>query len=227
MYIWVVLATFLAMLASYVLSPRSDIREVTVEPLAEAQLAKIITKHQAAQKYARYRKRPYTSSSDPELVEYKTGVLSVADVIPYLPHGYVHDANFESQIFCMNENMTVSYSKGGGFDPCSVVANTKMAVTYGAIPLRWLNQGTNLEEPTTDFMNAMRSIVEGGTEFGYTAPVMAGTSTVKNISNSNVRIIDRDRDDMYVPKAIVNDPNYKRVCDVSKGWICLVYITRI
>ena len=51
MYIWVVLATFLAMLASYTLSMRADIRKVAVEPMAEAEIAKLVSKHRAAGRY--------------------------------------------------------------------------------------------------------------------------------------------------------------------------------
>ena len=62
MYIWVVLATFLAAIASYALAPRSDYREITVEPLAEAHIARIAKRHQFAKTYIRIR-QPFTESS--------------------------------------------------------------------------------------------------------------------------------------------------------------------
>lgn len=226
MYIWVVLATFLAMLASYTLSIRSDIRTVTVEPLAEAEIGKLVTKHRAAQAYIRFRQYPYTNNSDPNYADFQAGVLTTQNVNSYLPFGHVNDLRYVSQMFCMNENMTTAYSGSGSNNPCSVRTNNKILITYGKIPLRWLNQGTSLEEPINDFMNAMRNMVEGGIEMGYTAPVQAGTSTQKNISNSSVRIINRDRDDMYVPRAIVNDATFKSVCDLTKSEVCLVYLTR-
>ena len=208
MYIWVILATFLAVLASYTLSPRADIRQITVEPLAEAAVEKLVTKHKAARDYVKYRKKPYVSN--PPNVEYSPGVIA--------------DEDLDRQIFCMNEDMTVSYGEQA---QCSVRKNKKMLVTYGVIPTRWINQATELEEPNVDFMNALRNTVEGGTMFGYTAPVLAGTSTDKNISGSSVRIIDRDRADIYVPSAVVEDATFKEVCDLSKGWVCLVYLSSV
>ena len=222
MYIWVILATFLAVLASYTLSPRADIRQITVEPLAEAAVEKLVTKHKAARDYVKYRKKPYVSN--PPNVEYSPGVIADEDLDSYIAFGHYNDPAYISQIFCMNEDMTVSYGEQA---QCSVRRNKKMLVTYGVIPTRWINQATELEEPNVDFMNALRNTVEGGTMFGYTAPVLAGTSTDKNISGSSVRIIDRDRADIYVPSAVVEDATFKEVCDLSKGWVCLVYLSSV
>ena len=53
MYIWVVLATFIAILYSFNLTTRSDMREIYVEPQAEAIVSKMLLQHRAAENYAR------------------------------------------------------------------------------------------------------------------------------------------------------------------------------
>ena len=53
MYIWVLLATFIAILYSFNLPTRSDMREIYVEPQAEAIVSKMLLQHRAAENYAR------------------------------------------------------------------------------------------------------------------------------------------------------------------------------
>lgn len=221
MYIWVVLATFLAILASYTLAPRADYRQLAVEPQAEAALSSVVTKHQAARDYVRFRKKPYTAN--PAIVEYAPGILNDGDLAEYAYFGHEISDQFISQIFCMNETMTVAYSDSSA---CSVRKNKKMVVTYGPIPMRWRNMTADTEQPNEDLMNALRNTVDGGTFFGYTVTAFHADS-IRNISGSNVQIVDRDRDDIFVPKAIVNDTNFKKECDLSRGFSCLVYLSGI
>ncbi len=221
MYIWVILATFLAILASYTLAPRADYRQLAVEPQAEATLSKIVTKHQAARDYVRFRKKPYTAN--PSIVEYAPGQISDEELEKYAYFGHEISDEFVSQIYCMNENMTVAYSDSSA---CSVRKNKKMVATYGPIPLRWRNMGAEGEQPNEDLMNALRNTVDGGTFFGYTVKAFHADS-IRNVSGSDMQIVDRDRDDIFVPKAIVNDANFKKACDLSKGYSCLVYLSGI
>ena len=226
MYIWVVLATFLAILASYTLSPRSDYRKVAVEPVAEAQVAKLVTKHNAAFEYVKFRKYPYTSGR--RQLDYDTGIIPDDEITPYLPYGHENDENFTSQIFCMDEFMEVAYDSVGSADnPCADRHNKRRLITYGPIPERWLNQLSGLDRPNTDYMNAVRNTVDEGEMLGYTAN---GDSSVSNDnpSGSAVMIVDRMGSKMYyIPKAIVNDPDFKSVCDLTKNKVCLVYMSGI
>ena len=47
MYIWVILATFIAILYSFSLAPREDMRELYVAPRAEATISKLVIQHKA------------------------------------------------------------------------------------------------------------------------------------------------------------------------------------
>ena len=79
MYIWVVLATFLAMLASYTaLSMRADIRKVTVEPMAEAEIAKLVSKHRAADVISIT--IPHLGHTPAEQVTFVPGIISDANI---------------------------------------------------------------------------------------------------------------------------------------------------
>lgn len=222
MYVWVVLATFLAVLASFALSPREDIRAVTVEPLAEAQVAKIVTRQKAALEYVKYRKKPYTVN--PEAVEYAPMVLSAGELEAYMPHGHIASPNYVTKIFCMNEMMTIAY---GDQANCSNKHNSKMVVTFGQVPLRWINLNSERGIPTADFMNAVRNMVDSGTSFGYTAPVESGASTDRNISGSPMRLVDRDNSDLYVPLAVVSDGDFNEICGLDQDKACLVYQSSI
>lgn len=51
MYIWVVLATFLALLYSFNLSIRGDERRLAIEPLAEAEVSRFAIHHRMGQQY--------------------------------------------------------------------------------------------------------------------------------------------------------------------------------
>ena len=80
MYIWVVLATFIAILYGFNLSVRSDMRQIYVEPQAEAAVTKIVIQHKAAVKYI----GDLVSDKKP----YNAGEISTNVFEAYLPAGY-------------------------------------------------------------------------------------------------------------------------------------------
>ena len=220
MYIWVVLATFLAMLASYTLSMRADIRKVAVEPMAEAEIAKLVSKHRAAGRYIYYNSPPNTPA---EQVTFVPGIISDANIEGEMSSVTINDKNYTSQIFFMNKEWTTAYTNASD---CDRVDTSKMLVTYGPIPYRWLNLNyEDVDVPNSDFMNAMRNTVSGGWRFGYTAEIDPATEDVtENSSGSPMRIITRDGE-LYVPLAIVNNDDFKKVCNVSSGQTCLIYLS--
>lgn len=228
MYIWVILATFLAMLASYTLSVRPDMRAITVEPLAGATLGKMVAQHKAAANYVKFNKYPY--APDRQHVDYVPGIIGENDLLAEMPYGYVLTGNYTSQIFCMNNSMTTAYDYAGGENPCDVRENRRMVVTYGPVPARWLSLNSAMERPNADFMNAMWSMVNAGEELGYMAPADASEVHVsqENPSGSDIRLFSRGgTDDLFVPRAVVDDAQFKSVCDLSKNWVCLVYMSSI
>lgn len=228
MYIWVILATFLAILASYTLSVRPDMRELSVARIAEAALGRIIVQHDAAISYIKYCKYPY--SGERNKVDYAPGIIDEENLLAELPYGYVLDENYTSQIFCMNEDLTVAYEMTGGVNPCDDKNGRRMVVTYGPIPSRWMSLSGAMERPNTDFLNAMWNMVSAGEQFGYMIPALASDVHVsqENPSASNVQIAARaGTEPVFVPKAVVEDPLFKSVCNLDENLGCMVYMSGI
>ena len=49
-----------------------------------------------------------------------------------------------------------------------------------------------------------------------------------NPSGSDVRIMDRNGSfGNFVPTAILSDPIFASMCDLSKGWVCMIYMSSI
>ncbi len=226
MYVWVILATFLAMLASYTLAPRADMRKVTVEPLAQAELGKFSVQQEAAYEYVVLHKPPF--SGHKKYNNYSPGVLSESTLRSHLPFGHVLSGLYTSQIFCMNSDMTEELSSGAN-GPCNEKTGRKVVVTYGPIPERWTNLSVTPEQPNTDFMNAVRGTAYADEVLGYTMyDADAEYDEYDNVSGSKVRIFDgRGASVSYVPVAVLNNAVYKKVCDMDKGRVCLVTMTAI
>ena len=228
MYIWVILATFLAILASYSLSVRPDMRELSVARVAEAVLGRLVVQHEAALNYVKYHKYPYSENRDH--VDYSPGVINDGDLLAEMPYGYNMDGQYVSKIFCMNQNMTVAYGGEGGANPCDVADNRKMVVTYGPIPTRWMSLSSAMERPNTDFLNALWNMVSSGEEFGYMIPALASDvhASSENPSASKVQLATRaGNEKIFVPKAVVEDLDFKSICDLDENFICLVYMSGI
>ena len=228
MYLWVILATFLAVLASYTLSIRPDMRAVTIEPVAEASLGKFLAQHQAALKYVKYQKPPYTpgfQSGDKKSVNYTAAVIDEDELQNEMAYGFSLSGEYTSQIFCMTPDMTSSIEAA---DPCNTENVRRMVVTYGAIPQRWLNTRAGYDQPNSDFMAAMRKMVNGGEYCGYIAPVRDIDESSSNPSGSAVRLADRSGTvGIFVPLAVVENVNFKSECDLADNKICLVYMSSI
>lgn len=224
MYIWVVLATFLAAIASFTLAPRDDIRKVTVEPLAEAHVAKLINKHKAASKYI-YSKMPYATN----MAEDIPNLINNDNIIAFAGAFYNDDENYYSQMFCLSEDWKTASSNAAD---CDDIHHDRFIITYGRIPYRWLNQrNEDVEMPTTDFLNAIYNIVGKGGRMGYTVIIDPNSALEfdENKSHSPVGIKLRD-ETISIPLAIVNDTTFKTICDVissggsATGKTCLVYL---
>ncbi len=235
MYVWVILATFLAMIASYTLTIRPDAREITIEPLAEAALGRIVAQHKAAERYALYHRYPHMTHHNYRTVEYVPGLLSDAELQPEMPIGYNLDNTYRSKIFCLSTDYKTSLTMSpGGSNPCDD-NEQNMMVTYGAIPQRWLSLN-DTTVPSTDLLNAMGRLVASSEGFGYIARTDK-TSDPYNPSGSSVQIVNNSllvyHDDTneivhhYLPAPIVNDNDFRSVCNLDSGKGCLVYVSTI
>ena len=228
MYIWVILATFLAILASYTLSVRPDMRELSVARVAEAALGRLVVQHEAALNYVKYHKYPYSTNGDH--VDYAPGVVGDADLLAEMPYGYNLDGQYTSKIFCMDQNMTVAYEYSGADNPCDVTDNRKMVVTYGPIPTRWMSLSSEMERPNTDFLNALWNMVSSGENFGYMIPALASDvhTSSQNPSASDVQLATRaGAEKIFVPRAVLEDTDFKSVCNLEENFVCLVYMSGI
>ena len=132
MYVWVVLATFLAILASYTLPVRPDSYQLESQPLAEAELNKLSVKHIAATKYARGKLS--VTGSNVYSKNYSANEVTEQNANLYYGEGFVWDNGYTSQIFCLDE-------AGGYLDECSG-SMKDYVVTYGQLPDKWVNHKT-------------------------------------------------------------------------------------
>ena len=120
MYIWLVLSTFLAILAGYSLPLRSDTSEKVDVPVATASAMRMVVNHKVALNYLRKQKWPFkcTSTSCAE-----GGECSECDIthqtafgpglIDFTSEGvnsgiFEPDENYKSLVLCYNQDGTSS-----------------------------------------------------------------------------------------------------------------------
>lgn len=218
MYVWVILATFLAMLASYTLSSRPDIREVTVEPLAEAQLGRLISKQTAALGYvAEHTPAPESSSHQVTYVPNKK--IDDADIENHMGL-QINDKNYESWIFCTSKtNDSLLYTQSA---ECDLEDANHFLVTMGPIPPRWLNLVNGV--PNNDYMNAMRRVASGKIGLGYADDSQGVISHDHNTTNSSWIIKNQANSLVFIPRAITEHPRFRELCEDE---ICLIYVSGI
>lgn len=176
MYLWVVLATFLAMMAAYVLPIREDTREMQSVSVAQAKLVQMIAKHSAGKEYLRRNAWPYWDGTNQfeKKVNYHSGRLdNLAGFDQYLPRGFVNHQGFITAIYCMNEDETALKT---GADDCRKIEGVRtrrLLITYGAIPERWKaisKDGNYDKRPSTDLLQAMRDHFGAKVMAGYVMP---------------------------------------------------------
>lgn len=249
MYIWVILATFMAMLYSYNLSHRADIREIEVEPVAKALISKLVIKQQAAGRYMRGNTPPYAHSVGSDGTVYKSdnityaaGIISDSELKGYLPYGFKDDGSVSAEIYCLNSKNQAAAMNCGEDDAI------RYLVAYMLIPQRWLNVKTGL--PNNDFSNAMKQIIGYDNTFGYPSCEEFETDPVTEIKTckklavrgrQGLHIVeytgsaDNDEDKeatvgtkigFEIPAYIVNNGGFATTCGNKKsgGGLCLIYI---
>lgn len=231
MYIWVILATFLAMLASYSLSVRPDMREITVVPVAEATLGKFMAQHKAAKKYAIYHRGINNCTKEGEEEKHYlcydnnimfNGYGEIA-LENYLEFGQELDGRYKTQIFCLNIQLNTIVQ-------CASSDVRRFVVTYGEIPERWQNSNSETFQPVSDFLNAMRNMTDAGEEFGYMVKATNEeiNDTENNPSGSDFRLVGRMGNEIiFVPSAILGQSDFRSSCIDEDGTNakCIVYIS--
>ena len=118
MYIWLVLSTFLAILAGYSLPLRSDTSDKVDVPVATASAMRMVVTHKVALNYLRTQKWPFKCTSCAEGAE-----CSECDIthqtafgpglIDFTSEGvnsgiFEPDENYKSLVLCYNQDGTLS-----------------------------------------------------------------------------------------------------------------------
>ena len=174
MYVWVVLATFLAMIAAYVLPIRPDTEKSVVVPVAQAKLVQMAAMQKAGALHIKRNSWPFFGTELGREVNFNNGVV---DVSPYLAESnVVNTGEFVTGIYCLTDDQTALRT---GADACRKMFEdtfVRVLITYGPIPEKWrryVQDGADYKAvPSNDMMNALR--------MHYTQYDMAGYAIEKS-----------------------------------------------
>lgn len=214
MYIWVVLATFMALLYSFNLAIRGDERKIQIEPLAEAEVSKFIIRHRMGQNYVRDR-TPKTVNSpygnDGDKITYDKGELICDNELKdYRPVGFICDNAYKTEVFCTEKD-----DWSTEIDDCTSDQAIRFLVTYGPIPQRWLNLSS--DTPSNDFLNALQNMVGIDTSIGY--------AVESDNPEYKMEIKGREDNALYVPNFVSDNGGFAATCACSSCRRCLIYMT--
>lgn len=231
MYMWLVLSTFLAILAGYSLPMRSDTPEKVNVPVASAHMVKMVINHRVALKYARKLKWPYYCDvaegetfppCPPEKqIGFVPGPIDPEELTDYIPEEFVLSDEYKSQIFCYNEDESPETVE------CHDVEEnkrTRLLITYGDLHIRWLATqeiatagGTEktVVTPNDDVIKAFRN------HFGYDELVgyIRENGEEKEIINYQGTPVYTIPDDMW---------NYISAnCNANYNGSCIAYVSKL
>ena len=158
MYVWVVLATFLAMIAAYVLPIRPDTEKSVVVPVAQAKLVQMAAMQKAGSQHIKRNSWPFFGTELGREVNFNNGVV---DVSTYLAESnVVNTGEFVTGIYCLTDDQTALRT---GTDACRKMFEdtfVRVLITYGPIPEKWrryVQDGADYKAvPSNDMMNALR-----------------------------------------------------------------------
>lgn len=175
MYLWLIIATFIAAIYALAVPIRSDMTELYVEPQAENIVTKLYVQHRAARTYL----LNHHSDGEGNRATYVAGEIRPEDLTGYLPYGFNADSGittFTSLTYCLDKK-SPGYSRiptdcsdpsGAGIPGCnSCNANGSITylITFGCVPLKWRDLKTG--KPNAMLLNAMKRTVGFTNGFGY------------------------------------------------------------
>ncbi len=186
MYLWIVLATFLAALAAYVLPLRSDMVGVVDTPVAQSMMIQMVVKHKAGLEYMKQHGWPFAcpdghpySEADKtcetkNMVAYPTGDADEASA-DYITFGFINNPSYHNQIACLCNNGTQAnpnYVNADCNGSCQQNGEETQVLrglfTYGPIPQHWMTfdrEGKAI--PSGDLTTAMRKHFGSSQMAGY------------------------------------------------------------
>ncbi len=206
MYIWVVLATFLAILATFNLPVRHDMHQLESQPLAEAELNKMVVKHKASVKYARTKiKRVHGVN----IISYEPGEVAEEKGGGFTPAGFVWDGDYASWIYCIAPDEQ-------RMDNCNQMIGEKdYVVTIGELPDKWINRISGI--PVGEYMRVLAKAMQKTPECGLVAEDDACNSGYR------VKIFDDEEDGLCIPAGIADDALFNGV-DLKRA---VIYIETV
>lgn len=229
---WLVLSTFLAILAGYSLPMRSDTPEKVNVPVASAHMSKMVINHRVALKYARKQKWPYycagaaegdtvTECPPDKQIGFTPGTINHDDLTYYIPEGFVLSDEYISQIFCYNKDGSPET------DECHDDTDnkrTRLLITYGDLHIRWLATqeiatagGTEktVVTPNDDVIKAFRN------HFGYDEWVgyIRENGEEREIINYQGTPVYTIPDDMWI--------DISNTCNAGYNGSCIAYVSKL
>ena len=255
MYIWMILATFMVILAAFNLSPRADIEKVQLAPLAEAAVTKFLAQHNAAVEYAT---RVSKGEGFPDSVTQLTGCNNgTGDLCDYLPMGYKYVENaYYSSVYCLNgheKDTDGNITKRAGQEAVDCATGVRYVITFGRVPQRWKNVST--QKILAPYYTALRSKIPAQSTGGVVIPKTEGDP--HNMMNSDYVIQTmglvqrynnqhddtgaangenhiRDfsvKDNSIPPYFLTNDTNFNSKCIQGEGlhpqFPCVIYVSKV
>ena len=208
MYLWVVLATFLAMIAGYYLPLRSDTHDIINVPPAQAKLVQMVAQHKSARKWVLAESFPMTcykaaenkycgenhenctcneAAMSPEekgKFPYNSGTEVTEDMLlTYAPLGFVYDDSYTTVLYCSSSE--TAYSLGSSCDTGGANNTFRLLITTGPVPEKWRTYDDSGNfVPSADFMTAMRSQFFSTEKAGY-AVKQGGAAVGDEIINAD------------------------------------------
>ncbi len=228
MYLWVILATFIVALASFNLSVRPDMRQLYVEPQAEAAVTRIMLQHQGAAKYVESLR---ITEENPSAPGFSQGEISPDKFQDYLPAGF--EVDYEGNVPVTEKNITAMYCMDKEKEDLSTpIGNCNDSnamnylVTYGCVPQRW--KSLRGGRPSNDLINAINTLAGRGSNFGYTIDV--DENDEGNTLHSTMAIFNMGRNVVYLPQFVVSgdigETGFSNVCGANRECdYCLVYFS--
>lgn len=236
MYLWVVIATFIAALFALNVSIRSDIKQLYVEPQAQTVVTKLYVQHRAAMNYISKRNR----NSSAVGMSYRPGELTADMLSADLPYGFNQDSGFSrftTWVYCLDKDKLEDTGAaalpssctaavppeggegagdmGDGSNCCSGASAAVYVVTYGCVPAKWRDVRSG--KPDGMLLGAMKTTTGYTHGMGY---VVERNEVSEDIYNNGSTMYEEDIDtnmgvygqggQFYVPI-----PNY--ISDTSAG----------
>ena len=184
MYLWVIIATFIAAIFAMNISIRGDIKELYVEPQAQNVVTKLYVQHRAAMNYISKRNRNSTAPG----LSYQPGELTADMLEADLPYGFQYDSGvstYKTWVYCLDKDklensgaaaLPASCTGGMPADPddpdpapvgncCSGPSTAVYLVTYGCVPAKWRDVRSG--KPDGMLLNAMRTTTGFTNGMGY------------------------------------------------------------